>query len=244
MLLPSASFLPEIKRIQSDQSLRQQDHQGFAILKVGPWLTFALLEALYALDCVADVLEGHPPRGALMGVMEEIMLQDLQSWRNYYTGDRAEPVCSRNRNNDSPHRSGRDIGCSRSESVAHLCAGNRSLIGRPCCRPSSNRHTDPPSLADFRRAPLAADCSRAGACERRFADQAPPIASSSRFVIAAKCRRRRARPLASGPRRLQATGPEPPAGHGISTDRPDALADFLERHEAFVISHADTLIRP
>jgi pimeloyl-ACP methyl ester carboxylesterase len=36
------------------------------------------------------------------------------------------------------------------------------------------------------------------------------------------------------------------AGHGISIDRPEAFAevtaDFLERHEAFVISHADTLI--
>jgi len=38
------------------------------------------------------------------------------------------------------------------------------------------------------------------------------------------------------------------AGHGISTDRPEAFAevtaDFLERHEAFVISRADTLIHP
>ena len=38
------------------------------------------------------------------------------------------------------------------------------------------------------------------------------------------------------------------AGHGISTDRPEAFAevtaDFLERHEAFVISRADTMIHP
>jgi pimeloyl-ACP methyl ester carboxylesterase len=38
------------------------------------------------------------------------------------------------------------------------------------------------------------------------------------------------------------------AGHGISVDRPEAFAeiaaDFLERHEAFVISRADTLIHP
>jgi pimeloyl-ACP methyl ester carboxylesterase len=38
------------------------------------------------------------------------------------------------------------------------------------------------------------------------------------------------------------------AGHGISTDRPEAFAeltaDFLERHDAFVISRADTLIHP
>src|SRR5262245_38006143 len=38
------------------------------------------------------------------------------------------------------------------------------------------------------------------------------------------------------------------AGHAISTDRPEAftevVADFLERHEAFVISRAETVIHP
>ena len=38
------------------------------------------------------------------------------------------------------------------------------------------------------------------------------------------------------------------AGHSISTDRPEAftevVADFLERHEAFVISRAETVIHP
>jgi pimeloyl-ACP methyl ester carboxylesterase len=38
------------------------------------------------------------------------------------------------------------------------------------------------------------------------------------------------------------------AGHEISTDRPEAFAevvqDFLERHEAFVISRTATVIHP
>ena len=38
------------------------------------------------------------------------------------------------------------------------------------------------------------------------------------------------------------------AGHAISTDRPEAftevVADFLERHEAFVISRTPTVIHP
>ncbi len=38
------------------------------------------------------------------------------------------------------------------------------------------------------------------------------------------------------------------AGHAIATDRPEAfdevVADFLERHEAFVISRAETVIHP
>ena len=38
------------------------------------------------------------------------------------------------------------------------------------------------------------------------------------------------------------------AAHAIAADRPEAFAevveDFLERHEAFVISRADTVIYP
>jgi pimeloyl-ACP methyl ester carboxylesterase len=38
------------------------------------------------------------------------------------------------------------------------------------------------------------------------------------------------------------------AAHAISTDRPEAFAevtvDFLERHEAFVISRTNTVIHP
>ena len=38
------------------------------------------------------------------------------------------------------------------------------------------------------------------------------------------------------------------AGHAIGTERPEAFADvvddFLERHEAFVISRAETVIHP
>ena len=38
------------------------------------------------------------------------------------------------------------------------------------------------------------------------------------------------------------------AGHAISTDRPAAFTevveDFLERHDAFVISRAETVIHP
>ena len=63
---------------------------GFAILKVGPWLTFALREALYGLDAVADVLDGHPPRGRLMSEMEEIMCAAPGNWQKYYEGDAAQ----------------------------------------------------------------------------------------------------------------------------------------------------------
>ena len=50
---------------QPRQALRALVEDGFAILKVGPALTFALREALYGLSRIADVLEPAPDRPPL-----------------------------------------------------------------------------------------------------------------------------------------------------------------------------------
>jgi D-tagatose-1,6-bisphosphate aldolase subunit GatZ/KbaZ len=60
---------------------------GFAILKVGPWLTFALREALYGLDCIARVLDPTPTDDSLPARMEDLMLKEPENWRKYYEGD-------------------------------------------------------------------------------------------------------------------------------------------------------------
>ena len=75
---------------QREAGLAALVQNGFAILKVGPWLTFALRQALYGLDAAADVLEGHPPRGRLMATMEGVMLEEPGSWKKYYEGDETE----------------------------------------------------------------------------------------------------------------------------------------------------------
>jgi D-tagatose 6-phosphate 4-epimerase len=59
---------------------------GFAILKVGPWLTFALREALYGLDCIARVLHPSPTDDSLPAAMEAVMLREPGNWRKYYQG--------------------------------------------------------------------------------------------------------------------------------------------------------------
>ena len=59
-------------------------------MKVGPRLTFALREALYALDAIADVIDGHPPTGRLMAAMEEVMQDAPENWSNYYSGSDRE----------------------------------------------------------------------------------------------------------------------------------------------------------
>jgi D-tagatose-1,6-bisphosphate aldolase subunit GatZ/KbaZ len=84
--LPGIVFEAHSTDYQSAEALSALVAGGFAILKVGPWLTFVLREALYGLDAAADVLEGHPPRGGLMAVMDEVMRSDPGHWGRYYTG--------------------------------------------------------------------------------------------------------------------------------------------------------------
>ena len=59
---------------------------GFAILKVGPWLTFALREALYGLDLIAQDLGAAPAEERLPAAMEALMLREPENWRAYYAG--------------------------------------------------------------------------------------------------------------------------------------------------------------
>ncbi|MDE0346453.1 MAG: D-tagatose-bisphosphate aldolase, class II, non-catalytic subunit [Boseongicola sp.] len=84
---PGLVFEAHSTDYQSCEGLRALVGNGFAILKVGPWLTFALREALYALDAIADVLHGYPPKGELMTAMEDVMTAAPGNWENYYKGD-------------------------------------------------------------------------------------------------------------------------------------------------------------
>lgn len=85
--MPSAVFEAHSTDYQTENGLQHLVTDGFAILKVGPWLTFALREALYGLDCMADVLATEPPRGRLMTTMDEIMQDQPDNWKKYYSGD-------------------------------------------------------------------------------------------------------------------------------------------------------------
>ena len=59
---------------------------GFSILKVGPGLTFALREALYGLDAIANTLSGGKEARGLVTTMEEIMLAEPGHWAGHYGG--------------------------------------------------------------------------------------------------------------------------------------------------------------
>jgi len=60
---------------------------GFALLKVGPGLTYAMREALYALDSLACWLVSGRTTGELRMAVEEEMLENPGHWEPYYSGD-------------------------------------------------------------------------------------------------------------------------------------------------------------
>ena len=62
----------------------------FAILKVGPAATFALREAVYALESIARELPGWNAQGSVRSALEAAMLTDPAHWAGYYTGTAAQ----------------------------------------------------------------------------------------------------------------------------------------------------------
>jgi D-tagatose-1,6-bisphosphate aldolase subunit GatZ/KbaZ len=75
---------------QTRDALRSLVSDGFAILKVGPGLTFALREAFYALDLIAAFLFPDKRSETLASVIERVMLQDPKNWEKYYHGSPEE----------------------------------------------------------------------------------------------------------------------------------------------------------
>lgn len=60
---------------------------GFAILKVGPELTFVLREALYALDLIASDLVADYGERPLFHAMEWLMLENPAHWSRHYPAE-------------------------------------------------------------------------------------------------------------------------------------------------------------
>ncbi|MCL4110466.1 UNVERIFIED_CONTAM: hypothetical protein GTU68_022348 [Idotea baltica] len=72
---------------QGTEALRELVEDGYAILKVGPELTFVFREALYALDLIAsDLLASYGDR-PLYNTLERIMLEHPENWDSHYHGD-------------------------------------------------------------------------------------------------------------------------------------------------------------
>lgn len=77
---------------QPKEALRQMVQDGIRILKVGPALTFAYRDALFALSSIERQLCSAELRADLPDVLEQVMLRDPANWERHYHGSPEELV--------------------------------------------------------------------------------------------------------------------------------------------------------
>ena len=80
---------------QTSDALTELVRDHFAILKVGPALTFAFREAVFALAMIEDELFSMDERSNLVRVLDDVMIQHPEHWRKYYRGTEEEQALKR-----------------------------------------------------------------------------------------------------------------------------------------------------
>ncbi|MGF9694558.1 D-tagatose-bisphosphate aldolase, class II, non-catalytic subunit [Rhizobium sp. 0TCS1.26] len=88
--IPGFVFEAHSTDYQTEDALTTLVSDGFAILKVGPGLTFALREALYGLDRIAAFLYPGKRSESLIEVTERVLSQEPKNWEKYYHGPAEE----------------------------------------------------------------------------------------------------------------------------------------------------------
>jgi len=80
---------------QTRQALKNLVRDHFAILKVGPALTFALREAIFALAMIESELLAPDERSNLLSVLNDMMVEQPGYWAKYYHGSENEKAFKR-----------------------------------------------------------------------------------------------------------------------------------------------------
>ena len=81
---------------QTEAGLKSLVEDHFCILKVGPWLTFAYREALFALESMEiELMGGDDGLSHLRDTMDMVMLQDPKHWKKYYSGTENQQLFKR-----------------------------------------------------------------------------------------------------------------------------------------------------
>ncbi|MEZ5803726.1 MAG: class II D-tagatose-bisphosphate aldolase, non-catalytic subunit [Rhizobiaceae bacterium] len=83
---PGLCFEAHSTDYQQPQVFPELARRHFAILKVGPALTFAYRQAVYALDHVRNWYEAPKGRAPLADTMEALMLAAPANWERHYHG--------------------------------------------------------------------------------------------------------------------------------------------------------------
>jgi D-tagatose-bisphosphate aldolase class II non-catalytic subunit len=84
--MPGLVFEAHSTDYQPPEKLARLVEDGFAILKVGPALTFAMREGFYALDEIAGELDPEWSKNSLVAEMEKEMVANPRYWQPYYHG--------------------------------------------------------------------------------------------------------------------------------------------------------------
>ncbi|MFE2672346.1 D-tagatose-bisphosphate aldolase, class II, non-catalytic subunit [Streptomyces hygroscopicus] len=92
---PAMVFEAHSTDYQTAEALAALVEDHWAVLKVGPGLTFALREALFALAAIEDELVPAAERSRLPEVVEQRMLAEPAMWADYYPGSAAEQRLAR-----------------------------------------------------------------------------------------------------------------------------------------------------
>jgi D-tagatose-1,6-bisphosphate aldolase subunit GatZ/KbaZ len=82
---------------QNESNLKALVEDHFCILKVGPWLTFAYREALFALENIEIELLGKDNKNLskLGETLEKVMIDNPKYWKKYYPGDEKQQLFKR-----------------------------------------------------------------------------------------------------------------------------------------------------
>jgi D-tagatose-1,6-bisphosphate aldolase subunit GatZ/KbaZ len=92
---PNLVFEAHSTDYQPPSGLAAMTEQHFCIHKVGPWLTFAWREALFALAAIEDEIIAPEKRSALRAELEDVMMGNPKYWKKYYPGTEDEQFIKR-----------------------------------------------------------------------------------------------------------------------------------------------------
>jgi len=82
--IPNIAFEAHSTDYQNPKAYKELVKDHFAILKVGPQLTYAMREALYALSYIEDILITSENKSYLRDICEQEMLESPNNWQKFY----------------------------------------------------------------------------------------------------------------------------------------------------------------
>lgn len=80
---------------QTQDALANLVRDHFAILKVGPALTFAFREAVFALALIENELFAKEERSNMIQMLDDVMLKHPEHWKKYYRGNEIKQAFKR-----------------------------------------------------------------------------------------------------------------------------------------------------